>query len=187
MHIDQNTGLIQGVNYLPSPNYNGRPDNTEIDLLIIHNISLPPGEFVNAYVKDFFSNNLNTKAHPYFETIKDARVSAHCFINRIGELIQFVPFTQRAWHAGESEYQGRKDCNDYAIGIELEGTDDLPYTDIQYQVLVNLIFLLQSTYTHIGSDRIVGHNTVSPGRKTDPGPAFDWELLFNLIQERVKI
>jgi AmpD protein len=191
MQIDS-TGLIQNVNYVSSPNCNARPDDVPIDLLIIHNISLPPAEFLNTYVKDFFSNVLDPKIHPYFETIQDKRVSAHCFINRIGELTQFVPFTQRAWHAGESIFQGRENCNDYSIGIELEGTDDIPYTDIQYQILANLIKVLQSTYTHISSDRIVGHSTVSPGRKTDPGPAFDWKLLFKLIEtnhseeERVK-
>ena len=192
MHID-NIGLIQDVNYVSSPNYNARPNNSTIDLIVIHNISLPPGEFMNSYIKDFFTNTLNITIHPYFETIQDKQVSAHCLINRIGEIIQFVPFTQRAWHAGESIFQGRKDCNDYSIGIELEGTDDLPYTDIQYQVLLKLIKALQSTYKHITTDRIVGHSTVSPGRKTDPGPAFDWKLLFNLLaannadEERVKI
>lgn len=181
MHIDMTTGLIQGIAYIPSPNSNARPEGVLIDLIVIHNISLPPGEFTNNHITDFFMNTLNVDAHPYFQTIQNLQVSAHCFIDRIGNIIQYVPLIKRAWHAGISIYAGRENCNDYSIGIELEGTDDLPYTEAQYKSLVSLITLLQDSYPTITSDRIVGHNTIASDRKTDPGPAFDWALLFNWL------
>lgn len=182
MLIDTKTGLIQGVEYIPSPNCNARPNENEIDLIVIHNISLPPGEFANNYIIDFFTNTLNYAMHPYFQTIQGLEVSAHCLIDRMGKIVQCVPFTKRAWHAGGSVYQGRENCNDYSIGIELEGTDDLPYTEVQYRSLVSLITLLQAAYPAITEERIVGHNTIAPDRKTDPGPAFEWALLFDLLK-----
>lgn len=181
--IDSKTGLISSLRYIPSPNCNQRPENVEIDLCVIHNISLPPGEFGGPYIDDFFTNTLDVTQHPYFTEIHHLTVSAHCFINRQGVITQYVPLTCRAWHAGQSSFLGREDCNDYSIGIELEGTDDIPFTEVQYQVLAKLIRLIQGTYPKITLERIVGHSTIAPERKTDPGPIFDWELLAKLLTE----
>lgn len=175
------SGLIENVRFVPSPNWNLRPEDVEIDLLVIHNISLPPGEFGGPFIDDFFTNHLDPKMHPYFEEIKSLQVSSHCLINRLGEITQYVNLQHRAWHAGTSSFLGRANCNDYSIGIELEGTDDLPYTEPQYQKLVGLITALQKIYPKITRDRIVGHSTIAPGRKTDPGLSFDWGLLTNLL------
>lgn len=158
----------------PSPNYDQRPPHTVIDLLVIHNISLPPNEFGDHWIDDLFLNRLNPTAHPYFAAIAQLRVSAHLFIRRDGTHIQYVPFTQRAWHAGQSCFQGRERCNDYSIGIELEGADHIPFTDTQYQTLNTSIAQLRSTYLAITPERIVGHCDIAHGRKTDPGAAFDW-------------
>jgi N-acetyl-anhydromuramoyl-L-alanine amidase len=182
MKINQN-GLLEevaegeglpSVSFVPSPNCDERPNNTEIDLLVIHNISLPPGEFGNSYIQDFFTNVLDIKAHPFFNEIATLEVSCHCFIRRDGNIIQFVPFTLRAWHAGQSEFEGREACNDFSIGIELEGTDELAYTEAQYDSLFKVTKTIQQHYPKITSNRIVGHSTIAPSRKTDPGPAFDW-------------
>lgn len=184
MEIDAKTGLIVPVRYIPSPNANERPLDTEIDLLVIHNITLPPNEFnSNYYIDDLFTNTLDPHLHPYFAEIIHLRVSAHCFIDRQGEITQYVPFTERAWHAGESNFLGRENCNDFSIGIELEGTDDIPYTDVQYGVLSELTRLILQAYPKITFDRIVGHSTIAPTRKTDPGPTFDWQLLTKLIKK----
>ncbi len=182
MLVNTKTGLLEGVRYLPSPNADIRPEGTEIDLLVIHNISLPPGEFGFSFIDDFFTNTLDFSLHPYFTEIRDLKVSSHCLINREGKITQYVPFTARAWHAGASCFQGRENCNNYSIGIELEGTDDIPYTESQYKSLVGLITALQSVYPNITRDRIVGHSTIAPERKTDPGFSFDWGLLTNLIK-----
>jgi AmpD protein len=171
--IDANGWLLTAQCH-PSPNYDQRPPNTVIDLLVIHNISLPPGEFGGNWIDDFFLNQLDSAAHSYFVTIAQLRVSAHLLIRRDGMLIQYVPFTQRAWHAGQSCFQGRKCCNDYSIGIELEGTDDVPFTDAQYQMLNTSIVQLRGTYSAITPERIVGHSDIASERKTDPGAAFDW-------------
>ncbi|GGZ46981.1 1,6-anhydro-N-acetylmuramyl-L-alanine amidase AmpD [Paraglaciecola chathamensis] len=152
-----------------------RPDPRDISLLVIHNISLPPNQFDTPYIEDFFAGKLAPKAHPYFQVIHEMRVSAHCVIKRDGELIQFVPFDERAWHAGLSSFQGRQRCNDYAIGVELEGADHIPYTNQQYTALLKLSQILMHTYPKITLGRIVGHNDIAPGRKTDPGVAFDWQ------------
>ena len=165
--------LLEGVNYLPSDNHNQRPD-AEISLVVIHNISLPPGEFGQGHIEDFFTNRLDVDAHPYFQRIKDLRVSAHLLIKRDGEITQFVPFNKRAWHAGASSYQGRENCNDFSIGIELEGTDHGSYTEAQYQTLNQTLKVLKSSYPITD---IVGHSDIAPGRKTDPGEAFDWSKL----------
>ena len=168
-------GWLQWAEYCPSPNFNLRPDNCDIDLLIIHNISLPPGEFGGGYVQQFFQNKLDSHLHPYFETIAEIEVSAHLFIERDGKVTQFVPFTARAWHAGSSCFADVADCNNYSIGIELEGTDEMPYTDAQYLALEKVSRQLLQTYPKLTPERITGHSDVSPGRKTDPGPAFDWQ------------
>ncbi|HEY7774341.1 MAG TPA: 1,6-anhydro-N-acetylmuramyl-L-alanine amidase AmpD [Marinagarivorans sp.] len=170
-------GWLDGVRHCPSPNYNQRPAGCEISLLVIHNISLPPEQFGGDFIEQFFCNTLDCSQHPYFETIKDLQVSAHGLITRDGEFIQFVNFNDRAWHAGRSSFEGRAECNDYSIGIELEGADHLPYTTEQYDTLLCVIKALQRHYPFITGERITGHSDIAPGRKTDPGPAFDWSFL----------
>jgi N-acetyl-anhydromuramoyl-L-alanine amidase len=165
-------GMCSGALYIPSPNYDERPDEAQVSLLVIHNISLPPGEFGGTGVIELFTNRLDPAAHAYYQTISELRVSAHFFIRRDGELIQFVPCELRAWHAGASQWNGRERCNDFSIGVELEGTDAAPYADAQYQCLADLTRALKRRY---GQLDIVGHSDVAPGRKTDPGPAFDWK------------
>lgn len=158
----------------PSPNFNSRPLDVPISLLVIHNISLPPGEFGGGYVQALFQNQLPSQIHPYFETIAGLQVSAHLLIERCGRITQFVSFNDRAWHAGASQFDGIENCNDYSIGIELEGTDDLAYTEVQYEALAKVTRQLLATYPKLTPARIVGHEHVAPGRKTDPGPCFDW-------------
>ena len=177
MRIDPNSHLIIGANVVESPNCDNRPDGAVVDLLVIHNISLPPGEFGGGYVHALFQNKLDPSIHPYFEEIKGMKVSSHLLIERDGALTQFVPFNQRAWHAGQSCFEGRDGCNDFSIGIELEGADDVPFTDVQYDVLNAVILCLQTTYPGLYKNHIVGHCDIAPGRKTDPGPAFDWGKL----------
>lgn len=159
---------------MPSPNFNQRPADQIVDLLVIHNISLPPGQFGTGCVEAFFCNQLDHTAHPFFEEIQSLQVSAHLLIERTGQVVQFVSFDDRAWHAGQSCFQGREGCNDFSIGIELEGTDDTPYTDEQYQQLVAITCALQQAYPSITTTNIQGHADIAPERKTDPGPAFDW-------------
>ncbi len=170
-------GWLTNTQHCPSPNFNHRPEDSNISLLVIHNISLPPNQFDNDYIEHFFCNTLDCTLHPYFESIKDLQVSAHALIKRTGEIIQFVSFNNRAWHAGRSSFEGQAECNDYSIGIELEGTDNTPYTEAQYQQLKTTISKLQHHYPKITSERITGHNAIAPGRKTDPGPSFDWTRL----------
>jgi AmpD protein len=164
-------GLAEGVRYVPSPNHDERPCGTQIELLVIHGISLPPGEFGGPAVIELFTNRLDPAAHPYFATVAGQRVSAHFLIRRDGELIQFVPCSGRAWHAGASDWRGRGRCNDFSIGIELEGSDDAPYEETQYEALAELCRALRGRYPIAD---IVGHSDIAPGRKTDPGPYFDW-------------
>ncbi|MBP0047542.1 1,6-anhydro-N-acetylmuramyl-L-alanine amidase AmpD [Marinobacterium sp. AK62] len=164
---------IREAEYVPSPNCNERPEG-EVSLLVIHNISLPPGQFGGGHVAELFTNRLDPEAHPFFREIEGMEVSAHLLIERDGRMIQFVPFDRRAWHAGQSCFDGREACNDFAIGIELEGTDDTPYTDAQYQVLSAVTRALLAYYPGLTPERITGHEHIAPGRKTDPGPAFDW-------------
>ena len=161
--------------HLLSPNCNQRPVGEEIDLLVIHNISLPAGEFGGNYIEQLFTNCLNCRAHPSFFDLQELTVSSHLLIDRQGEVTQFVPFDQRAWHAGQSSYQGRDNCNDFSIGIELEGTDNCLYTEQQYQRLIVVTRKIMASYPAIGLDSIVGHSDIAPGRKTDPGDAFDWD------------
>ncbi len=168
---------LDGARRALSPNCDERPPGTTIDLLVIHGISLPPGEFGTPYVEQLFLNRLDATVHPYFATIADLKVSAHALIARDGEIIQFVPFSRRAWHAGASCHAGRSRCNDFSIGVELEGTDEIAYTDAQYERLTALARLLARRWPGIKPERIVGHCDIAPGRKTDPGPAFDWGRL----------
>ena len=181
MKINKKTGIIEGVEYIPSPNADDRPEFPGVELVVVHNISLPPGEFGGPYIGQLFTNRLDPAEHPYFREIDGLQVSAHVLIRRDGQIIQFVPFHRRAWHAGESNYCGRERCNDFSIGIELEGTDDLPYEDVQYQQLVAMISSLRETYPSMAKDAITGHCDIAPQRKTDPGPAFDWDRLKKLL------
>ncbi len=157
---------------IASPNCDARPPDGAITLLVIHNISLPPGEFGGPGVEQLFTNCLNPAAHPYYATIHALRVSAHFFIRRDGELLQFVPCGQRAWHAGASSWRGRERCNDFSVGVELEGSDDQPFTDAQYDQLNGLIRSLRAAYPSLTD--VAGHADIAPDRKTDPGPYFDW-------------
>ncbi len=163
-----------------SPNYNDRPAN-RIDMLVIHNISLPPGEFGGPYISQLFTNQLNPSQHPYFEQISGLEVSAHLLIRRDGTMIQYVPFDKRAWHAGQSCFSGDENCNDFAIGVELEGVDDVPYEPVQYQRLAQVSKVLMETYRKLTPQRIAGHCDIAPGRKTDPGEAFDWGRFRSLL------
>ena len=174
-------GWLQGVRHCPSPNFNQRPVGVAISLLVIHNISLPPGQFGTGCVEAFFSNQLDPAQHPYFTTIADLKVSSHLLIERAGSVVQFVAFNERAWHAGASSFNGVVDCNDYSIGIELEGADDIAYTDAQYLALAEITRCLQDAYPAITRERITGHEHIAPGRKTDPGPAFDWARYHQLL------
>ncbi|MFN3234509.1 MAG: 1,6-anhydro-N-acetylmuramyl-L-alanine amidase AmpD [Gammaproteobacteria bacterium] len=173
--MDSQTNLLNGVKYLASSHHDVRPDDIIINLLVIHSISLPPGEFSSKYIQDFFLGKLDVTQHEYFKTIENLRVSSHALIDRSGEVIQFVPFHLRAWHAGKSSFQGRENCNDYAIGIELIGDEVTPYTDEQYKALTALTRALMQSYPGISHERIVGHSDIAPGRKTDPGSIFDWK------------
>lgn len=181
MHIDPKTSLIDEVDYIASPNTDARPDPAGIRLIVIHSISLPPGEYGGPWVEKLFTNQLPGDEHPYFEEIHNLQVSAHVLIRRDGTVKQFVPFDQRAWHAGESCYQGEQACNDFSIGIELEGTDDSDFEDIQYRKLAEIIISLEYTYPEINRQRITGHSDIAPGRKTDPGSGFDWNKLKQLL------
>ena len=180
MQIDKKTGLLLAVPFHSSPHHDARP-SPKIDLIVIHGISLPPGEFGEDYIDQFFLGKLNFKLHPYFQTIAHLKVSPHILIQRSGDIVQYVPFKKRAWHAGVSVFKGRPQCNDFSIGIELEGTDDVPYEKHQYHQLARLVKILQKHYK-IARDHIVGHNAIAPGRKTDPGPAFIWDHFFKLLE-----
>ena len=173
MSIDGRGWLTDAVR-VDSPNFDERPSDCEPSIVVIHNISLPPGEYGGPWIDELFCNCLDPNAHPYFAEISKLKVSSHLFIRRNGEVRQYVSFDNRAWHAGKSCFQGREACNDFSIGIELEGCDDELYTDVQYQTLVELTTILQQRYPAILAERIVGHSDIAPERKTDPGQAFDW-------------
>ncbi|WP_107850775.1 1,6-anhydro-N-acetylmuramyl-L-alanine amidase AmpD [Oceanimonas marisflavi] len=166
-------GWLSPARHCESPHQDDRPD-ADISLLVVHCISLPPGRFGGPYIDDLFMGRLDSSAHPYFEGIYQLRVSAHCLIRRDGELVQYVPFHRRAWHAGLSCFEGRDKCNDFSVGIELEGTDTGDYTPAQYRVLAEVTRALMQAYPAITPSRITGHSDIAPGRKTDPGPGFDW-------------
>ncbi len=183
MDIDVETGLLDSARQVESPNFDERPNNSEPDLIIVHGISLPPEQYGGPWIDQLFTNTLNPNDDPYFQHIYQLEVSSHALIRRTGEIVQYVPFHMRAWHAGHSSYQGRERCNDFSIGIELEGSDDHPYDHHQYPQLAALIHALTDTYPSLSSKQIVGHSDVAPGRKTDPGPSFEWEKLHNLLHK----
>jgi N-acetyl-anhydromuramoyl-L-alanine amidase len=181
LQIDAATGLLVGARQVLSPHFDERPSGAAIELIVIHGISLPPGEFGGPWIDRLFTGCLPAEAHPFFQGIVASRVSAHALILRTGEIVQYVPFERRAWHAGPSQFRGRSSCNDFSIGIELEGTDDRPYADPQYERLAALIGALLASFPTLSRDRIAGHSDIAPGRKTDPGAAFDWTRLRALI------
>jgi AmpD protein len=184
--LEISDGWLENTNHQPSPHFSLRDRDQEIELLVVHNISLPPKKFGGTHIIDFFQGKLNVNADPYFEEIHQLKVSAHCLIDREGLITQFVSFNDKAWHAGVSSFKGKEQCNDFSIGIELEGSDDIPYTEVQYQQLINLTLSLATYFPEIVKneltqtlqkntfEHIVGHNDIAPGRKTDPGKAFDW-------------
>ena len=184
LRIDPATGLLAGVRQVLSPHFDERPAGALPELLVVHGISLPPGEFGGPWIDRLFTGTLPADAHPSFRERASLRVSAHVLIRRDGELVQYVPFGQRAWHAGKSTWQGRESCNDFSIGVELEGTDITPYTDAQYQALAALTAALLAAYPTLTAQALAGHSDIARGRKTDPGPAFDWARLRTLLARR---
>lgn len=181
MNLTIENGCLIAQRQVPSPHFNARPYQDDISLLVIHYISLPPEEFGGDFIDQFFQCKLDPSQHPYFEEIKDLRVSAHCLINRKGEITQYVNFNDMAWHAGLSCFEGRDKCNEYSIGIELEGSNNQPFTEAQYQTLAKLTQAIQASYPQITAQRITGHQHISPGRKEDPGQYFDWKKYCSLI------
>lgn len=186
MIIDPETGWLHDVRRVVSPNCDERPLGAELGLIVVHGISLPPGQFGSGWIDRFFCNDLPPDADPYFATIAGLAVSAHVLIARDGTPTQYVPFTMRAWHAGRSSYCGRTACNDFSVGIELEGADDIPYTGRQYRALAALISALRVAYPSLRPADIVGHSDIAPGRKTDPGPVFEWLRLRRLLADSLE-
>lgn len=184
LYVDAASGILCGVPQVLSPHCDARPAGVVPELIVIHGISVPPGEFGGPWIDRLFAGDLPAAVHPQFAALCGLRVSAHALIRRDGALTQYVPFGARAWHAGVSSYAGRTACNDFSVGIELEGTDELPYEDAQYHALAALIDALCRAYPSLSSAPIVGHSDVAPGRKSDPGPAFDWKRLHSLLQPR---
>jgi AmpD protein len=181
LNVDPSSGLMSGARQVPSPNRDARPAGVAPHLIVVHGISLPPGEFGGPWIERLFTNRLPADAHPYFAEVAGLTVSSHLCIGRDGALTQYVSFNERAWHAGVSIYEGRSACNDFSIGIELEGTDTAAYDERQYQVLAQAVAALCAAYPSLSPERVVGHSDISPGRKTDPGPAFDWPHARRLI------
>jgi AmpD protein len=181
MQVDLKSGLMRGVRQIASPNHDPRPAGVDADLIVVHGISLPPGEFGGPWIDRLFTNSLPAQAHPYFAEVNSLRVSSHLVVMRDGAVTQYVKFTERAWHAGKSVYRGRDACNDFSVGVELEGTDTLPYEAAQYSALAEVVAALLAAYPRLSADRLTGHSDIAPGRKTDPGPAFDWPLARRLI------
>jgi AmpD protein len=179
--VDVETGLIRQARQVPSPNFDERPGDCVASLIIVHGISLPPGEFGGPWIDHFFTNNLHAETHPYFSEIAGMKVSSHLLIRRDGELVQYVPLLKRAWHAGDSCFDDRDCCNDFSIGIELEGTDEIPYTAVQYERLAKTISAIRQAIPSLADAPVVGHSDVAPGRKTDPGPVFDWGVLSSAL------
>lgn len=184
--VDADTGLITPARLCLSPNCDARPAEACIEMIVLHGISLPPGQFGGGEIEALFLNQLDWDEHPYFDAIRGMRVSTHLLIRRDGELVQFVPITDRAWHAGESHFRGRASCNDFSIGIELEGEDETPYDDRQYAVLPAVLQALSATYPGITPRELAGHCDVAPGRKSDPGPAFDWLRLYDALGDTIE-
>jgi AmpD protein len=178
-----NQHWLADASHIPSPNFDDRPEVGDISLIVIHCISLPPGEFGSDCIKQLFCNQLNPDDHPYFQEIYQLNVSSHLVILRSGELVQYVPFDKRAWHAGQSCYEGRERCNDFSIGIELEGTETTPYTEAQYKQLAKVVKALLKNFPSLSYERITGHSDIAPGRKTDPGDSFDWQKFYRLLGE----
>jgi AmpD protein len=181
LRVDTNSGMLEGVRQVASPNCDARPAGVEADLIVVHGISLPPGEFGGPWIDRLFTNTLPIDAHPYFAEAAAQRVSAHLCIRRDGAVTQYVRFTDRAWHAGKSCFAGRDACNDFSIGVELEGVDTVPYEDAQYRALAEVVAALCAAYPSLDPARLTGHSDIAPGRKTDPGPAFDWPRARGLI------
>lgn len=181
MRVDPATGLLDDARQVESPNHDERPPGSGPELVVVHCISLPPGDFGGPHIEALFTNRLDPEGHPYFAEICGLEVSAHALIRRDGEIVQFVPFHRRAWHAGQSCYEGRERCNDFSVGIELEGTDDGDYEPVQYRQLVELLRALGEAYPTLEGAPLVGHSDIAPGRKTDPGPGFDWGRLGTLL------
>ena len=179
IEIERDSGIVKSARQCNSPNQDARPDGVVTDLVVLHGISLPPGEFGGSAIEQLFTNTLDWDAHEYFAEIRGLKVSAHLLIRRDGELVQFVPLTARAWHAGASCFRGQANCNDCSIGIELEGEDELAYDDRQYETLTRLLAALLRAYPELSARRIAAHSDIAPGRKTDPGPAFDWLRLYD--------
>lgn len=177
LRVEPITGLLVGARQVLSPHFDARPSATKPELIVVHGISLPPGEFGGPWIDKLFTGGLPPDAHPYFREIQGLRVSAHVVIRRDGEIVQYVSFNERAWHAGASQYRGRSVCNDFSIGIELEGVDDKAYERAQYTQLAALIKALLAAYPTLSREHIAGHSDIAPGRKTDPGPAFEWPRL----------
>lgn len=175
--IDPATGEVSGARRVESPNFDNRPDGMLPELIVVHGICLPPNEFGGPWIEALFLNQLPWDKHPYFKQIEGLVASTHLLIRRDGELVQYVSLNQRAWHAGKSNYLGRERCNDFSIGIELEGADKIPYEPIQYRVLAETVKALCAAYSTLSAQRILGHSDIAPGRKTDPGPSFDWPRL----------
>ncbi len=182
--IDPLAGWLKDIRRVPSPNCDERPAGTDISLIVVHGISVPPGEYGGPWIDQMFTNRLDPTVHPHFIEIKEQRVSAHVLIRRDGELVQYVAFPARAWHAGPSRFCGQEACNDFSVGIELEGSDNDAYTDIQYQQLADLVLALRRVYPSIPADHVVGHCDIAPGRKTDPGPGFSWPRFWDLLEKR---
>ena len=180
--IDVASGLINGARRVDSPNFDDRPPGSIPELIVVHGICLPPNEFGGPWIEALFLNRLPWDRHPYFKSIEGLVASTHLLIRRGGELVQFVSLNRRAWHAGKSNYAGRERCNDFSIGIELEGADEIPYEAVQYEVLTKVVIALCAAYPSLSTERIVGHSDISPGRKTDPGPAFEWPRLRALLK-----
>jgi AmpD protein len=181
-HIDTQSGLLHGARQVSSANCDERPEGMVPELVVVHGISLPPGEFGGPWIDRLFTNSLPRKTHPYFDEIAELKVSSHLLIRRDGEFVQYVPFHKRAWHAGASSYRGRSQCNDFSIGIELEGTDTSAYEPVQYRRLTDAILGLCAAYPSLSAEHVAGHCEVAPGRKHDPGVAFDWRRLRALLR-----
>lgn len=177
--VERDSGLLAPARFCASPNRDARPAGAAPGMIVLHGISLPPGRFGGNEIEALFCNELDFDAHPYFAEIRGIEVSAHLLVRRDGAVTQYVPFTERAWHAGESCFRGRTRCNDFSIGIELEGEDETPYDDRQYAVLQALLPALFAAYPAISAREVAAHSDIAPGRKTDPGPAFDWLRLYD--------
>jgi AmpD protein len=181
LQVDLSSGLLRGARQIASPNRDSRPPGAGTDLIVVHGISLPPGEFGGPWIDRLFTNTLPETLHPYFAEVGSLRVSSHLVITRDGATTQYVSFNERAWHAGKSCYEGREACNDFSIGVELEGTDTVPYEVAQYDTLAQVVAVLCAAYPRLSPGRLVGHSDIAPGRKTDPGPAFDWPHVHRVV------